>query len=201
MGQLGTKGTGYLADVELRPAIGAPTVEALDAPADGWTGGTGPNELTAFINRLNHVRRESRALCHGDYRNVVITNRQLLFERCVGAADGAAGERVLVAVNADDAPFTFNDGCLQGSFDVLVSYEASSPTASAAPSATSPGTRPEHDGEQPASGADVRSEPDTGQHAAAAEDDAHPKPSANARLDLHGTLEIPPFGILYLRHA
>lgn len=200
-GQLGTKGIGYLADVELRPAIGAPAAEALDAPVAGWDGGTGPNELTAFINRLNHVRRESRALCHGDYRNVIITNKQLLFERCVGAADGAAAEHVLVAVNADDAPFTFNDGCLQGSFDVLVSCEASSPTASAAPSATSPDTRPEHDGEQPATGADVRPEPDTGQHAAAAEDDAHPEPSANARLDLHGTLEIPPFGILYLRQA
>ncbi len=87
-GQLGEKGAGYLADVDLRPAFSAPAVEALDAPAVGWDAGTGPNELTALINRLNHVRRGSRALCHGDYRNVVITNKQLLFERAV-AADGA----------------------------------------------------------------------------------------------------------------
>lgn len=183
-GQLGAKGTGYLADVELRPAIDAPAVEVLDAPAEGWDGGTGPNELTALISRLNHVRRDSRALCHGNYRNVVITNRQLLFERSVAPTDGSAGERVLVAINADDAPFTFDDSSLQGSFEVLVSCEAGSPTASAAPSATSPDTHPEHDGGHPT-----------------AKVDASPEPHADAGLDLHGTLEIPPFGILYLRQA
>ena len=66
-------------------------------------------------------------------------------------ADGAAAvERVLVAVNADNVPFTFNDGCLQGEFEVLVSC----------------GT----DG-----------------------------PNSNGAIELHGSLEIPSFGVMYLR--
>ena len=149
-GQLGAKGTGYLADVDLRPAIDAPSPKALDAPAAGWAGGTGPNELTALINRLNHVRRGSRALCHGGYRNVVITNRQLLFERAVDARGDEPTERVLVAVNAEDAPFTFHDGGLQGEFEVLVSCDT--------------------DGQD-----------------------------SNGTIELHGSLEIPSFDIMYLR--
>ena len=58
------------------------------------------NELTEYIARLAAARRESRALCHGGYRTVLLTNRQFIFER------EADGERVLVAVNADGAPFT-----------------------------------------------------------------------------------------------
>ncbi|MDY2776995.1 MAG: alpha-amylase family glycosyl hydrolase [Collinsella sp.] len=113
-GQLGAKGTGYEADIPLRPAIDAPR-DGLSSPAIGWEGGEGPNELTSLIRTLNHVRRSSRALCHGSYRNVVITNRQLLFERTV------EGERVIVAVNADEAPFTFHDDSLHGTFETLVS--------------------------------------------------------------------------------
>ena len=65
------------------------------------------NELTGFIARLAQARRSSRALCYGGYRNVVLTNRQIIFERAV------EGERVLVAVNADGAPYTahFDAGC------------------------------------------------------------------------------------------
>ena len=136
--------------MDLRPAIDAPSPKALGAPAPGWAGGTGPNELTALINRLNHVRRGSRALCHGGYRNVVITNRQLLFERAVDARGDEPTERVLVAVNAEDAPFTFRDGELQGEFEVLVSCDT--------------------DGQD-----------------------------SNGTIELHGSLEIPSFGIMYLR--
>ena len=65
------------------------------------------NALTGFIARLSQARRSSRALCYGGYRNVVLTNRQIIFERAV------EGERVLVAVNADGAPYTahFDAGC------------------------------------------------------------------------------------------
>ena len=58
------------------------------------------NELTDYIARLARAHRESRALCYGSYRNVVLTNRQMIFER------EAEGERVLVAINADGAPYT-----------------------------------------------------------------------------------------------
>ena len=66
-------------------------------------------ELTAFIAKLAAAHRSSRALCGGSYRNVVLTNRQIIFERAVD------GERVLVAVNADSAPYTahFDAGCGQ----------------------------------------------------------------------------------------
>ena len=79
---------------------------ALDEPA--------PNELTAFIKQLAHLRSAddaaARALNYGAYRNVVIQNKQLLFER---ACDDAT---VLVAVNAVDEPYTFGAGELNGSF-------------------------------------------------------------------------------------
>lgn len=159
-GQLGAKGSGYSADFELRPAISAPAVESLDSPAAGWDGGSGPNELTGFINLLNHVRRASRALCHGRYRNVVITNRQLLFERAVDGGDGGPAERVLIAVNAEDAPFTFRDGSLAGTFEVLVGDGANTGTVASAPERTAENPR---------------------------------------KLILDGALDIPPFGVLYLR--
>ena len=96
-GIAGEKG-GPDGDWALRPA--------LDEPA--------PNELTAFITQLAHLRSANdaaaRALNYGAYRNVVIQNKQLLFER---ACDGAT---VLVAVNAVDEPYTFGAGELNGSF-------------------------------------------------------------------------------------
>ena len=96
-GIAGEKG-GPDGDWALRPA--------LDEPA--------PNELTAFITQLAHLRSANdaaaRALNYGAYRNVVIQNKQLLFER---ACDDVT---VLVAVNAVDEPYTFGAGELNGSF-------------------------------------------------------------------------------------
>ena len=40
-----------------------------------------PNALTEQIKKMIHVRTGSNALCHGSYRNVVLTNHQLIFER------------------------------------------------------------------------------------------------------------------------
>ncbi len=87
----GLQGKKSQGDDALRPAIEKPE----------------SNELTEFISRLAEAHKNSHALCHGAYRNVVLTNRQIIFER---AADG---ERVLVAVNADAAPYTahFDAGC------------------------------------------------------------------------------------------
>ena len=120
-GQLGEKGTGYLADIDLRPAIAATSAEALAAPAAGWEGGCGPNELTALVNRLNHVRRSSRALCHGDHRNVVITNRQCRAAirtqrartwRCAGRMHARTSTPRMCRSPSDDS--------LRGAFEVLV---------------------------------------------------------------------------------
>ena len=65
------------------------------------------SELTDYIAKLADAHRQSPALCYGGYRNVVLTNRQCIFERA------AEGQRVLVAVNADSQPYTahFDAGC------------------------------------------------------------------------------------------
>ena len=183
-GQLGEKGTGYLADVALRPALDAPAADALDRLAPGWDGGDAPNELTGYICALNLVRRASRALCHGGYRNVVITNKQLLFERDASAGDAGAAERVLVAVNADDAPFTFGDDALRGRFEVLLVSAPAYDERRADPDA--PGC--------PTVKKTCKAAP---QHENSSQHDSHP--AAEDTLALEGTLEIPPYGVIYLR--
>lgn len=68
------------------------------------------NGLTDRIAAMAKARRESAALCRGDFRELLITNRQTVFQR------RADGERVLVAVNADGQPFRawFDPGCAGG---------------------------------------------------------------------------------------
>ncbi len=65
------------------------------------------NELSEFIAKLAEAKKGSKALNYGNFRNVVLTNHQSIFER---ACDG---ERVLVAINASDQPYTahFDAGC------------------------------------------------------------------------------------------
>lgn len=67
------------------------------------------NELTDYIAALAKAKRESEALNYGSYRKVLLTNRQIIFERKSGH------ERVLVAINADAADYTahFDAGCGQ----------------------------------------------------------------------------------------
>lgn len=65
------------------------------------------NELTDWIRKLAAAKKESKALNYGDFRSVVLTNKQCIFER------KAEGERVLVAINADGEDYTahFDAGC------------------------------------------------------------------------------------------
>lgn len=65
------------------------------------------NELSEYIAKLAEAKKGSKALNYGNFRNVVLTNHQCIFER---ACDG---ERVLVAINASDQPYTahFDAGC------------------------------------------------------------------------------------------
>ena len=67
------------------------------------------NELSEWISRLAEAKKHSKALNYGDFRSVVLTNRQCIFER------KTEGERVLVAINADDQPYIahFDAGCGQ----------------------------------------------------------------------------------------
>lgn len=57
------------------------------------------NDLTARITAMAKAHRESRALCYGDFKQLVLTNKQCIWER------ETDGERVLVAVNIDEQPY------------------------------------------------------------------------------------------------
>ena len=65
------------------------------------------NELGEWITKLAKAKKDSKALNYGGFRSVVLNNHQCIFER---ACDG---ERVLVAINASDQPYTahFDAGC------------------------------------------------------------------------------------------
>lgn len=78
-------------DRALRPAFDAPE----------W------NDLTDHISRFAHAHTVSDALCNGSYRQVLQTNKQLIFERRTDE------ERVLVAINASAEPYhaDFNAEC------------------------------------------------------------------------------------------
>ena len=65
------------------------------------------NQLTDWISKLAEAKKNSEALCYGSYRNVMLTNKQMIFERKTD------GERVLVAINAENQPYVahFDAGC------------------------------------------------------------------------------------------
>lgn len=65
------------------------------------------NELTDWISKLTAAKKGSEALNYGDFRSVLLTNRQCIFER------KSEHERVLVAINADGIGFhaDFDAGC------------------------------------------------------------------------------------------
>jgi glycosidase len=65
------------------------------------------NELTEFISHLAQAKKNSNALNYGEFSSLLLTNKQCIFERKTD------GERVLVAINADDNEFYahFNAGC------------------------------------------------------------------------------------------
>lgn len=95
----GQKGQG--SDAELRPAIEQPQ----------------ENELTQWIAQLAEAHKNSEALCWGSYRNVLLTNRQIIFER------RSEHQRVLVAVNADSQPFTAHFDAQAGRAVDLITQE------------------------------------------------------------------------------
>ncbi|MBD5521737.1 MAG: cyclomaltodextrinase [Lachnospiraceae bacterium] len=79
---------------------GDPALRAcFDEPQ--WT------ELCDHIAALAEAKKGSEALNYGEFRSVVLTNKQCIFERKSG------NERVLVAINADSESYTahFDAGC------------------------------------------------------------------------------------------
>jgi glycosidase len=77
----GAEGDKKDGDDALRPS--------LDAPVN--------SELKDFVAKLISIRKNSKALNYGGYKNLLVSNKQLIFER------NADGERIWVAINAEDA--------------------------------------------------------------------------------------------------
>ncbi len=65
------------------------------------------NELTDHISKLAEIKKNSNALNYGGIRNVVLTNKQCIFERRSG------DQRIMVAINMDSNPYWahFDAGC------------------------------------------------------------------------------------------
>lgn len=80
----GIEGDKKYSDAALRPYIETPQ----------------ENELTQFISRLAKARKTEKALCFGQYKMHILTNKQYVFERFCD------GERIIIAINADDQFFT-----------------------------------------------------------------------------------------------
>lgn len=67
------------------------------------------NDLTEFISKAAQVHKQEKALCYGDYKMLLLTNKQYIFERSY------EGERIIIAINADEnefvAHFNADAGC------------------------------------------------------------------------------------------
>ena len=57
------------------------------------------NELTDLLSALAKVHKENKALLYGDYKSIVLCNRQLIFQR------EYEGEKIWVSVNADEQAY------------------------------------------------------------------------------------------------
>ncbi len=80
----GIRGNKSDGDPALRPAVDHPE----------W------NELTDAVAMMVNARQNSKALNYGDFKSLVLTNRQCVFER------NCDDSRVMVAINADENPYT-----------------------------------------------------------------------------------------------
>ena len=73
------------------------------------------NELTMLITACAKAHTASPALCYGDYKSLLVTNQQFVFERSF------EGNRVIFAVNADSNPFTAHFNANAGRAKDLIS--------------------------------------------------------------------------------
>lgn len=80
----GAEGQKQQGDNALRPSFDAPQ----------W------NELTDQIAAMAKAHRESKALCFGDFKQLLLQCKQCIWERTFD------GERVLIAINIDSEPYT-----------------------------------------------------------------------------------------------
>lgn len=95
----GIQGDKNNGDNALRPAIEAPV----------------SNELSTFISKLSAIKKNSKALCFGNYRTILLTNEQYIFERRF------EDERILIAINSSENEFTAHFDAGAGLADELIS--------------------------------------------------------------------------------
>ena len=57
------------------------------------------NELFNFVSKLAHIKTSSKALCYGNYYNISVTPKQLIFGRW------CEEEKVIVLINSDSGPY------------------------------------------------------------------------------------------------
>lgn len=79
-------------DASLRPHL------ELSDYADAMT----DNPLTALIAKLGSIHQAQKALCYGEYKELLLTNRQYAFARCY------ENEDVITAVNNDEQSTTLH---------------------------------------------------------------------------------------------
>ena len=79
-------------DASLRPHV------ELNNYADAMT----DNPLTALIAKLGSIHQAQKALCYGEYKELLLTNRQYAFARCY------ENEDVITAVNNDEQSTTLH---------------------------------------------------------------------------------------------
>ena len=79
-------------DASLRPHL------ELNDYADAMT----DNPLTALIAKLGSIHQAQKALCYGEYKELLLTNRQYAFARCY------ENEDVITAVNNDEQSTTLH---------------------------------------------------------------------------------------------
>lgn len=75
------------------------------------------NELTKYITSLSNAYRHSEALQYGGYHQLALTNRQFVFER------ESEHDRVIVALNIDEHPFTMHFNARAGEGTDLITGE------------------------------------------------------------------------------
>ncbi|MBR5943672.1 MAG: cyclomaltodextrinase, partial [Lachnospiraceae bacterium] len=80
----GAKGNKSDGDPALRPCFDSPE----------W------NELTDKISSMIKARQNEHALCYGGFKSLVLTNRACVYER------ESENGRIMVAINADENPYT-----------------------------------------------------------------------------------------------
>lgn len=85
-GIAGEKGSGYDADVPIRPCLELSECEEKNP------------ELVEHITKLAEIRENSKAVQDGGFEDVIIKNEQLVFARCTD------GESVVVALNLAEHP-------------------------------------------------------------------------------------------------